>query len=203
MISELQLQQILPNAGRRAGVFIGPLMTATTEFDITTPLREAAFIAQVGHESNHLNAISENLNYSAEGLIRTFPRYFTSSQAAVYARNPEKIANRVYANRMGNGPEESGEGWRYRGAGLIQLTGKNNQHAAADYFGIDYMGIGDWLRTPEGAARSAAWFWHVNGLNPPADAEDMREITRVINGGFNGLDERLALYERAREVLGA
>lgn len=203
MISELQLQQILPNAGRRVGVFIGPLMTATTEFDITTTLREAAFIAHVGVESNQLQAVSENLNYSAEGLMRTFPRYFTSSQAAVYARNPEKIANRVYANRMGNGPEESGEGWRYRGAGLIQLTGKNNQCAAADYFGIDHNAIGDWLRTPEGAARSAGWFWSVNGLNEFADAQDMRAITRRINGGFNGLEERMALYENAIAVLGA
>jgi putative chitinase len=160
VISELQLTQILPGAGRRAGVFIGPLMTATTEFEINTPLREAAFVAQVGHESSQLNAVSENLNYSAEGLARTFPRYFTINEAQQYARNPERIANRVYANRMGNGDERSGDGWRYRGAGLIQLTGKNNQHAAADYFGIEYSVIGDWLRTPEGAARSAGWFWH-------------------------------------------
>lgn len=203
MISELQLQQILPGARQRAAEFIGPLITATTEFDITTPLREAAFLAQVGHESNQLQSVSENLNYSAEGLTRTFPRYFTSSQAAVYARNPEKIANRVYANRMGNGPEESGDGWRYRGAGLIQLTGKNNQHAAADYFGIDHHEIGDWLRTPEGAARSAGWFWSVHRLNELADRQDMREITRKINGGYNGLDERMALYENAIAVLGA
>lgn len=203
MITELQLTQILPNAGPRAGVFVGPLLTAATEFEITTPLREAAWIAQIGHESNQLRSVSENLNYSSEGLIRTFPRYFNSSQAAVYARNPERIANRVYANRMGNGPEESGEGWRYRGAGLIQLTGKNNQHAAADYFGIDYNGIGDWLRTPEGAARSAGWFWYVNALNELADVEDMRAITRKINGGYNGLEERMELYERAKQMLGA
>lgn len=203
MISELQLQQILPNARQRAAAFIGPLITATTEFDITTPLRESAFIAQIGHESGHLQHVSENLNYSADGLLRTFPRYFTSSQAAVYARNPEKIANRVYASRMGNGPEESGDGWRFRGAGLIQLTGRDNQQRCADYFGIDYNVIGDWLRTPEGAARSAGWFWVTIGGNELADAQDMRTITRKINGGFNGLDDRMALYENAIAVLGA
>lgn len=203
MISELQLQQILPAAGRHAGIFAGPIITATTEFDITTPLREAAFVAQVGHESQQLQRVSENLNYSADGLLRTFPRYFNSSQAAVYARNPEKIANRVYANRIGNGDEESGDGWRYRGAGLIQLTGKNNQRAAADYFGIDWHGIGDWLRTPEGAARSAGWFWSVHALNALADVGDIEQITRRINGGLNGINERLEIYERAKQVLGA
>jgi putative chitinase len=203
--------QILPNAGSNAGVFVDEINAACEEFEIDTPRRQAAFIATCGHESQQLNRVSENLNYSAQGLLRTFPRYFTSSQAAVYARNPERIANRVYANRMGNGDESSGDGWRYRGAGLIQVTGHDNQQAVADHFGIPRQDIGDWLRTPEGAARSAAYYWQSNGLNELADKDRFREIQALVNTGNRrtpenriiGWDDRLALYERALMVLGA
>lgn len=198
-----QLKQILPNAGQKAGVFAGPLTAAMDEFEINTPLRQAAFIANVGHESAHLTRLVENLNYSAEGLLRTFPKYFTSSEAALYARQPERIANRVYANRMGNGDEASGDGWRHRGAGAIQTTGADNQRAVADHFGIPFEEIGLWLQTPEGAVRSAAYFWSTNGLNDIADRGDIKLITRRVNGGLNGLAERVELYERALQVLGA
>jgi putative chitinase len=202
-MTEDELRQIIPNAGQQAGVFAGPLTAAAEEFEINTPLRTAAWIAQIAHESASLQAVSENLNYSAEALTRVFPRYFTLSQAAVYARNPERIACRVYANRMGNGPEESGDGWTFRGAGLIQLTGKQNQREVAEHFGIPITEIGTWLRTPEGAARSAGWFWSKNGLNELADRDDFRSITRKVNGGFNGWEDRLAFYDRAKQVLGA
>lgn len=193
--------QILPNAGSHAGVFVDEINNACAEFDIATPDRQAAFIAQVGHESQQLQRVSENLNYSANGLLRTFPKYFNTRTAAEYERQPARIANRVYANRMGNGDEDSGDGWRYRGAGLIQITGHDNQCAAADHFGIPHDAIGDWLRTPEGAARSAAYFWQSNGLNEIADRRDIKLITKRVNGGLNGLAERVELYERAQMVL--
>lgn len=203
MLTISQLSAIMPHAGARAPLFIDHLNDAMVEFDIATPARQSAFLAQVAHESTSLNALSENLNYSAESLLRVFPKYFTASQAAVYAKQPERIANRVYANRMGNGPEESGDGWTHRGAGLIQATGKENQCAIADHFGIPRENIGDWLRTVEGAARSAGLFWASHGLNELADAGDFLHITKRINGGINGLAEREAFWERAKPVLGA
>lgn len=196
-----ELSAILPNAGPKAGVFAGPLTAAMDEFEINTPLRQAPFIANVGHESAHLTRLVENLNYSAQGLLRIFPKYFTGVEAAVYARKPEKIANRVYANRMGNGDEASGDGWRHRGMGLIQTTGADNQRAVADHFEIPFEEIGLWLQTPEGAARSAAFFWSQNGLNEISDRGDIKLITRRINGGLHGLAERVELYERAQQVL--
>ena len=202
MITADELRQIIPGVGERADLYAEPLSMAMREFAIENPVHAAMWIAQVAHESAALKAVSENLNYSAEALLRVFPKYFNSSEAAVYARQPERIANRVYANRMGNGDEASGDGWRYRGAGLIQLTGKSNQCAAADYFGINHEGIGDWLRTPEGAARSAGWFWHANNLGRFADADDFRGLTRAINGGYHGYEDRLAYYERAQQVIG-
>lgn len=169
---------------------------------LITPLRKAHFLAQVGHESADLNVMTENLNYSADALRRVFGKYFPNSQTAEkYARQPQAIANRVYANRMGNGSEASGDGWLYRGAGLIQLTGKNNHQAFADAVGKPLAGIGDYLRTPQGACQSAAWFWAQNGLNRLADADDIRGITRRINGGYNGLDDRQQRLARAKSVL--
>jgi putative chitinase len=203
--------QILPNAGPKAGVFVDEINAACEEFEIDTPARQAAFIATCGHESQQLQRVSENLNYSANALLRVFPRYFNPSQAAVYARQPERIANRVYANRMGNGPESSGDGWRHRGLGLIQVTGKNNQYAVADHFGIPRENIGEWLQTPEGASRSAAYYWQSNGLNELADEQDFRAISAKVNTGnantpenrIIGWQDRLELYERALMVLNA
>lgn len=206
-----ELLSILPNAGRNAGVFVDELTAAMVEFDISTPARQAAFIAQVGHESQQLQRTSENLNYSAKGLLKTFKKYFTPSLAADYERQPERIANRVYANRMGNGDEASGDGWTHRGLGLIQATGKKNQYKIADNFGIPREEISAWLQTPEGAARSAAYLWQSNGLNELADERRFREISALINTGradtpedsINGYPDRLDIFERAEGVLGA
>lgn len=169
---------------------------------IITPLRKAHFLAQVAHESGNLNVFSENLNYSAEGLQKVFKKYFPDSALAwKYARQPQAIANRVYANRMGNGPESSGDGWKYRGAGLIQLTGRNNQEAFAKATGKPLEGIGDYLRSSEGAVHSAVWFWSVNGLNKLADANDLYAITKRINGGYNGLQDRAMKFEKMIKIL--
>lgn len=203
--------QILPNAGPKAGVFVDEINAACEEFEIDTPYRQAAFIATCGHESQQLQRVSENLNYSANALLRVFPRYFNARQAMDYERKPERIANRVYANRMGNGDEASGDGWKHRGLGLIQVTGKNNQLAVAEHFGIPADEISAWLQTPEGAARSAAYYWQSNGLNELADVQDFRAISAKVNTGNThtpenriiGWHERLKLYERALMVLGA
>lgn len=171
------------------------------EYEINTPQRIAAFIANVAHESMNLRAVKENLNYSAQGLTRVFPRYFNASSATSYARQPERIANRVYANRMGNGPESSGDGWRYRGRGLIQLTGKNNYKRFADDMGLSLDEAVQYLETAEGAVESAAWFWDNNNLNEIADRGDLRSLTKRINGGYNGLTERVENYEHALSIL--
>lgn len=181
--------------------FVTPLAEACAEWSIDTPLRLAAFLAQIAHESGQLCALAENLNYSADALLRVFPRHFEASQAATYARHPDRIASRVYANRMGNGDEASGDGWRYRGRGLIQVTGKTNYAACGTALGLDLIAQPELLEQPGPAARSAAWFWHRNGLNRPADAHDIETITRRINGGLSGLDDRKAHYARACAAL--
>ena len=168
-------------------------------FGVTDPKRVAAYMAQTFHESACLAATEENLNYSTEGLLKTFPRYFkTRSAAEGYARTPQKIANRVYANRMGNGNEASGDGWRYRGRGYIQLTGKTNYQL--------FM-RGDWcekdvVKNPDLVAGfyynqlASLWFWESRGLNHLADLDNMEAITRKINGGTNGQANRMLLYRR-------
>ena len=174
----------------------------TTSAGIITPLRQAHFLSQVAHESGSLNTVSENLNYSAEALQKVFKKYFPDSAIAwKYARQPQAIANRVYANRMGNGSEASGDGWKYRGAGLIQLTGKNNHEAFAKAVGKPLEAVGDYLRTPEGAVHSACWFWATNGLNKLADADDVRAVTKRINGGYIGLEDRINKLKICKSVL--
>ncbi|MGE8436846.1 MAG: glycoside hydrolase family 19 protein [Pseudomonas palmensis] len=200
-ITEQQLLQILPNARPVAGHFLPALNRAMARFKIKGRLRAAAFLAQVGHESGHLRSLVENLSYSADALVRTWPTRFTSLSSAGYARQPEKIANRVYGGRMGNGPESSGDGWRYRGRGLIQLTGRSNYRAAADGLGLPLIDQPEMLEQPESACQSAAWWWAQNGLSELADAGKFEAITRKINGGLNGQADRLALYERALKVL--
>jgi len=179
----------------------GALNAAMARFEINTPQRQAAFLAQIGHESVLLTHLSENLNYSADGLLKYFHSHFTAAEAHAFQFNPVAIANRVYADRYGNGDEASGDGWKYRGAGLIQLTFKNNQGACGTYFGIPPDKVGDWLRTTEGAALSAAWYWKTHRCNELADAGDFRGITININGGTNGLEQRQALYNRALPVM--
>lgn len=178
------------------------ISTAMDKFGINTAQRMAAFIAQIAHESNLFTATVENLNYSAARLLQTFPAKFKPSEAEAFARKPAAIANRVYSNRFGNGKETSGDGWRYRGRGLIQVTFKDNYRACGDALGIDLVGNPDLLIVPRNAAMSAAWYWNSRSCNELADAGDMEAITRAVNGGLNGYDERLALYKRAIDVLG-
>jgi putative chitinase len=180
--------------------FLDPLNKACDKFEINTPNRLAMFLAQVGHESGGLVHTKENLNYKADGLTRLFPHYFKDVDPEDYAHNPEKIANRVYANRMGNGDEASGDGYKYCGRGLIQLTGFSNYSHFADDLSMSIDDAVHYLETPEGAAMSAAWFWNKNGLNSVADAGDILKCTKRINGGTIGLDERTALYEEALKL---
>ena len=176
-----------------------------TLFNINTTERVAMFLAQCGHESAGFSTFKENLNYSAKGLNAVFPKYFknTGRNADAYARQPEKIANVIYANRMGNGNIASGDGWKYRGRGLIQLTGKGNYEEFSKDFDLD-----DVMKNPDlvsddltVAVKSAIWFWIRNDLNKYADSNDVRGCTRRINGGYNGLDERTKLYETIKKCL--
>jgi putative chitinase len=174
------------------------------DYEIDTPQRVAAFIAQCAHESGNFRFLRENLNYSAKGLMTTFKKYFpTEALATQYQRQPERIANRVYANRMGNGDEASGDGWRYCGRGLIQLTGKDNYTFFAGSLSITEDEAAEYLKTFEGAAQSACWFWEQNNLNRFADVGDIKGLTRAINGGFIGLEDRIQHYNHALHVMGA
>jgi putative chitinase len=160
-------------------------------YEINTVERVAAFLAQCGHESVDFTVMRENLNYSTKGLMSTWPKRFPNEAAAApYNRNPEKIANKVYADRMGNGPESSGEGYRYRGRGYIQLTGKSNYQAFATSVNRELAEVIGYLETSPGALESACWFWKKNNLNGLADKQDMKAATKVINGGDLGLAER-------------
>jgi putative chitinase len=167
-------------------------------YDINTPERVAAFVAQCAHESGGFKFLKENLNYRAESLMRTFPRHFKSlDEAKQYERKPERIANKVYANRMGNGDEASGDGFRYLGRGLIQLTGKNNYTLFAAAIDTPLEEIPEYLQTFEGAIQSACWFWEQNNLNQWADKKDIMTLTKRINGGTIGLEDRIKHYNHA------
>lgn len=174
------------------------------EYEINTPPRVAAFLAQCAHESGNFVFLKENLNYKAASLRRVFPKYFpTDELAAQYANKPERIANRVYASRMGNGPEESGDGWKFCGRGLIQLTGKQNYSFFAGSLEMDVEDVPEYLATFEGAVQSACWFWETNNLNQWADKGDILTLTKRINGGTIGLEDRQKHYEHALHIFGA
>jgi len=174
------------------------------DYDISTPQRVGAFLAQTAHESGGYKALKENLNYRAETLCKVWPHYFPNMDVAnQYAHNQEAIANRAYANRMGNGPEESGDGFRYCGRGLIQLTGKANYSAFAQSIDTPVEEIPEFLGTFEGAIQSACWFWETNNLNQYADSGDILTMTKKINGGTLGLAERQQHYQNFMQVLGA
>jgi putative chitinase len=174
------------------------------EYEITTPQRVAAFLAQCAHESGGFVFLKENLNYKAASLRRVFPKYFPDDAiAAQYAGKGEMIANRVYANRMGNGDEASGDGFRYCGRGLIQLTGKNNYTFFAGSLDIPVEEASEYLQTFEGAVQSACFFWEQNKLNQWADAGDVLTLTKRINGGTIGLEDRIKHYEHALHIFGA
>ena len=172
------------------------------DYDINTKPRVAAFLAQCAHESAGFKFLKENLNYKAASLRKVFPKYFPNDAiAAQYANKPEMIANRVYGNRMGNGPEESGDGFRYCGRGLIQLTGKNNYQAFAESIETPVEDLPEYLGTFEGAVQSACWFWETNNLNQWADKGDILTLTKRINGGTIGLEDRIKHYNHALHVL--
>jgi putative chitinase len=172
------------------------------DYDIDTVERVAAFLAQTAHESGGYRALKENLNYKAASLRKVFPKYFPDdATAAHYANKQEMIANRVYGNRMGNGPEESGDGYRYCGRGLIQLTGKQNYTLFAGSLEMDVEEMPEYLATFEGAVQSACWFWETNNLNQWADKGDMLTLTKRINGGTIGLEDRIKHYDHACHVL--
>ena len=182
--------------------YIDALNKVLPENNIDTPLRICHFLAQIIHESGHLKYNSENLNYSASALKSVFKKYFPNDELAnQYARKPEMIANRVYANRMGNGNEASGDGWKYRGRGLIQLTGKNNYTSCGNDLEIDLINSPDLLLVPEYALKSACWFWNKNKLNQYADNDDITTITKKINGGTNGLEDRTQNLKKAKAIL--
>lgn len=182
--------------------WVQPVKSACQRWGIDTVREVAAYLGQGAHESGGFKNLSENLNYRADRLCDVWPKRFTPSLAAQCAHNPEKIANIVYANRMGNGPPESGDGWRYRGAGLWQVTGLNNQKGCALAMGMGLDGFGDWLRTPEGAAMSAGWFFHENGLDALAATPGVEDETRRINGGVLGLPDRKKRFDAVvRELL--
>ena len=181
--------------------WLDPLNATFSKYDISTPLRQAAFIGQCAHESNNFKTLEENLNYSAEGLMKTWPsRFPTKDIADQYARQPAKIAGKVYNGRLGNTSEE--EASKFLGRGLIQLTGKENYERCGEALGVDLISEPTLLAEPMYACLSAGWFWNRKGLNALADSKDWDTITKRINGGLIGLDDRKAKIAKALSVLG-
>jgi putative chitinase len=186
------------------GKWLEPLLKTFEKYEINTPRRQAAFIGQCGHESASFKVLRENLNYSAKGLMATWPSRFSDmDMAEKYERQPERIANKVYGGRADLGNTEDGDGWRFSGKGLIQLTGRNNFKTCGDALGVDLIANPDLLLDPEYAALSAGWFWNKRGLNALADNEDWNTITRRINGGTHGLQDRIDRTHKAMDILGA
>lgn len=201
--SENQLASLIPS-NHHCADWYDVLQQELPKFEINTKDRIAAFLAQCGHESLDFTVLQENLNYSAERLLQVFPKYFSSlGEARLYERRPELIANKVYSNRLGNGDENSGDGWTYRGRGLIQITGKNNYRNASIGIFKDERVLDnpDYFITTLGAIQSACWFWLINNLNSIADSHDIKLLTIRINGGLNGFDDRLARYQSAMSIL--
>ncbi|MQA39966.1 glycoside hydrolase family 19 protein [Rugamonas aquatica] len=206
-----QLAAMLEQKNRQdlAALWIEPVRQAMDEWEINTDARVAAFLAQVIHESASFNQLAENLNYTAIRLCKVWPKRFETIEAAQpFANNPERLANLVYASRMGNGDERSGDGYRYRGRGLIQLTGRENYTRCGLAIRQDLLATPDLLLQPAAASRSAAWFWKSHGLNELADPRpdgdavtDFGRITKIINGGDHGLQARIVLWQRLQEIL--
>jgi putative chitinase len=193
------IRAVAPHAD--AAAWAAALAPAMRSAGIVTPKRVAMFVSQCAAESAGFTVLAENLNYHAERLCAVWPSRFPSvAAAAPFALEPERLACRVYADRMGNGAEESGDGWTFRGAGLIQLTGRANYTLFAKAAGRDLDSCSAWLQTPAGAAASACWFWSTRGLNGFADAWDIEGTTRRINGGVEGLAARQVLAKVALGV---
>mgnify|MGYP006274233401 CR=1 FL=1 len=177
-------------------------MSSTLEkYEIDSRLRMAHFLAQMMHESAEFSLNKENLNYSSNGLLKIFPKYFNASQAEQYARRPIDIASRVYANRMGNGPEDSREGWRYRGRGIIQLTGKDNYERYGNIIGVDLVSDPELACDPVVSLQVACEYWKQRNINEDADNDDIYAITKKINGGTIGINHRIELFNRLYEKL--
>jgi putative chitinase len=203
ILTQEQLRQLLPG-NPYLDYWYSALERCLPDYDINTPSRVAAFVAQCAHESGGFKFLKENLNYKAESLVKVWPRYFPNIDIArQYAHNQEAIANRAYGGRMGNGPEASGDGAKFCGRGLIQLTGRSNYQAFADSIETDIEDVPEYLATFEGAVQSACWFWETNNLNQWADKGDILTLTKKINGGTLGLADRQKHYEHALHVLGA
>ena len=203
MLTPSQLQKILPLC-RDFRTWIAALEPAFTRYDISTPARQAAFLAQAGHESSQLRVLRENLSYGIRGLMATWPARFPNEQAAVpFARQPERLANWVYANRLGNGPFESGDGYKYRGGGLLQITGRAQYEAAGAELNLPLVIAPKKIEEPVTAALTSAWWWQAHGCNELADAGEFERLTEVINGPAKmGLAERIEIWQRAKTVLG-
>lgn len=196
-----QLKQVIPK-NQYVSYWHDALAQLLPQYEINTPDRIAAFLAQCAHESGGFVFIKENLNYKWQSLRKVFPKYFpTDALAQQYEKQPQKIANRVYANRMGNGPEESGDGWKFCGRGLIQVTGRDNYSWFAASLQISPEEASEYMETFEGAAQSACWFWESNNLNQWADKQDILTLTKRINGGTIGLEDRKKHYEHCLHVL--
>ena len=183
--------------------WVEPLNDTFQRFNISTKEEQACFIGQFSYESNHFRDLSENLNYKPETLMRLWPKRFpTMDEAMKYAHKPELIANHIYANRMGNRDEASGDGWRFRGSAICQLTGHDNFFHAGKALGVDLVANPDLARTPKYAAPIGGWFWSTHGCNRLAEAKDYNGLTKVINGGLFGADQRIAVMKQAEQVLG-
>jgi putative chitinase len=178
-----------------------PLQATFDKYDINTPKRQAAFIGQCAHESGNFKTLEENLNYRPETLVKVWPSRFPDLAAAdKYAHNPQALANKVYAGRLGNNQEN--DGWNFHGRGLIQLTGRENYERCGSSLGVDLVNNPAWLLDPKYAALSAGWFWNKKGLNELADQQEHGMITKRINGGTLGLDDRLQKTTKALAALG-
>jgi putative chitinase len=205
MITAEQFHYLFPRA-QDPESWAASMQEVFPTYDINTPKRVAAFLAQCGHESGGWTVFEENLNYSAQGLNGIFKKYFPTIESATpYARHPEMIANKIYANRMGNGGPETGDGYKYRGRGPIQLTGKDNYRAFAKEMFDDWENLfenPDWVTADRDfALMSAIWFWNKNKLNVQADSGDIKLMTKKINGGYIGLEDRIKHYEECINLL--
>jgi len=197
MVSPEQLKQLHINPD-----WVDALNETFERFDISSPIRQACFIGQAGHECGNFRILEENLNYRAETLMKVWPRRFPTLEfAKQYERNPKKIANMVYANRMGNRDEASGDGYRFRGRGAFQTTGHSGYYHAGQDLGVDFVLEPDLVATPQYAALTAGFFWNTHKLNQFADARDYKGMTKKINGGFIGLEDRIKHIEEALAIL--
>lgn len=209
MITADQLKQLFPTNKNldSLAVILNDLLP---KYGITTTNRIAGFLAQCGHESLGFTRLRENLNYSSQGLLKVFPKYFNKAQADLYQRQPEKIANRVYANRMGNGSELTSDGWKFRGAGPLQLTGKNNFTAFGNSIGKTTDEVAAYVATLQGGVESACWFWKANNINAQCDQDDIDGMSDLINKGREtavygdtiGFEDRARLYKLAKQIIG-